>query len=449
MNTQKLTREAIRDSFSAAENENQLIGIEGEKIGIIWNTGEPGAYAGKNGYLAILGKMYEELGWEISKQEDRNILQLKRGNSLIDLESDGRIELAGSPYESIHDVAREFRIHQNEITEVSDVFGISWLGIGYHPLSNNEAITDVQEARKLQMLQYFTELKEKTKNDFGLAWYKKTAGIHVSVDYASELDFGRKLRALFRLSPILMAMFANSPFSKGENTRCASYRYFVTRNNEIPRFQIDKELYDSDFGYDAWIDHVLNQPIIFLDRGEEWIHPNCSFRRFMEEGFEGHEATMADFEMHMKSMWMDVRARNTIELRCIDSLPPHLVPAVPALIKGLFYSEASLQAVEALIETWSFDEYNEMTIAASELGLQAQIHNQKLLDVAKQLLQLADTALQTDRINDIRGNDESVYLEPIKELILVKGQSPAEWLVHQWENDWNHDFFPVFEWCRY
>ncbi len=47
------------------------IGIECEKIGVMVNTGETTSYLGSNGYLAVLGKLYEELGWEIVKQEGK------------------------------------------------------------------------------------------------------------------------------------------------------------------------------------------------------------------------------------------------------------------------------------------------------------------------------------------------------------------------------------------
>jgi glutamate--cysteine ligase len=194
------------------------IGIEGEKIGLMVRTGKPTTYLGSSGYLAVLGKLYEELGWEITKQEGKFILQMKRGNETVDLESDGRIELAGSPHESIHDLAREFRIHQGEISEIADVFGIGWLGIGYHPVSKNEEIENVPQARKELLANFFENIKEKTGNDFPLAWYKKTAGIHVSMDYFSEEDIARKTKIFTKLAPILNAIFANSPFSRGEFT---------------------------------------------------------------------------------------------------------------------------------------------------------------------------------------------------------------------------------------
>ena len=445
----RLFKSDILKFFQSSEKEAQLIGIEGEKIGVQGGGGETAIYTGDQGFLAVLGKMYEELGWEISKKKGPYILQLKRGKSILDLESDGRIELAGSPHESIHDLAREFRIHQNEITEISDIFGISWLGIGYHPVSKNMDIEDLSIGRKQEMLDFFEEHKARTNNDFGLAWYKKTAGIHATMDYSSEEDFGRKARLLFKMSPILTAMFANSPFAKEENTGYTSFRSHVTLNSGIDRFDIPESLYNSKFSYQDWIDHVLSLEVLFLKKGKKWIYPNKSFADYLENGHEGVFATWDDFDMHMRSVWMNVRLRGTIELRCIDSLPPSLVPAVPALLKGIFYSAEALDYLEKKTMSWSYDEYKNLCQEAAKNGLQARIQGEKLLDIAKELLELADTSLRTNKILDIKGNDESYYLEPIKEFILVKGKSPAEWLVEEWENEWNHNFYPVFEWCKY
>lgn len=445
----KLFLPDILKTFRDAETENQWLGLEGEKIGVDYKTGETASYSGKNGFLAILGKMYEELGWEITKQQGRSILQMKRGKTIIDLESDGRIELAGSPQESIHDLAREFRIHQNEITEISNMFGIHWLGIGYHPISKNEAIEDIDEDRKQEMNHFFSQIKEETGNDFGLAWYKKTAGVQVNLDYSSEADFARKGKLLFQLSPFQTAMFANSPFSKGENTGFCSYRQWVSNQCDIPRFRMPKSLYESAFTYEDWVNHTLSLQSIFLHKGDKWIRPDVTFGDYLSNGYKGYEATMADYDMHMKSVWMAVRLRGTIEIRCVDSLPPHMVPSFPAFIKGLIYSEEGLSLLEETFADMSYDDYELLLEDSARNGLQAMYKGEPLLHYAKLFLERSEKTLKEAAILDVYGNDESIHLEPIKEFVFVKGKSPAEWLVENWENSWNKEFSQVYEWTKY
>ncbi|MBT5016152.1 hypothetical protein HOM98_01555 [Candidatus Peregrinibacteria bacterium] len=445
-----LTRQSLIQYFQEQASKEKVprIGLEVEKIGIYTRTGENATYTGNKGYLAILGKLYEELGWEITKQKGAYILQLKRGNAYLNLESDGRIELAGSPHESIHDLAREFRIHQNEVAEISDVFGIGWLGIGYHPVSMSKDIESIPDFRKKLFETYFEHIKKTTGNDFGLAWHKKTAGIHASIDYVSEKDFALKAKVFFKISPILTAMYANSPFSKKEFNGSMSFRYYVTSKGLISH-PVSKELYDSDFGFEAWIDHALSLPVLYLKKGEKYIYPKISFGEYMENGFDGYYATQDDFNLHTKSLWKDVRLKGVIEIRSIDSLPPSMVPSVAALIKGLAYSDSSLLALEEMVKHWSHHEYQTLQEDIAKLGTQATIKGEKVLDIAKKLIELAEEGLKKRAIRDEYERDESYYLEPIKEFIFVKEKSPAEWLVEQWSGEWGHSFFPVFKWCQY
>jgi len=79
MPTTRCTRKNILEYFKNGESKNELVGLEVEKIGIRFPAGEPVLYKGKNGFLAILGKMYEELGWKITK---KNVL-IKKADSKV------------------------------------------------------------------------------------------------------------------------------------------------------------------------------------------------------------------------------------------------------------------------------------------------------------------------------------------------------------------------------
>jgi glutamate--cysteine ligase len=448
-NIEKLHVGDIRKTFSNTPEDYQpKIGIEVEKIGLYYENSKPPTYGGKRGYLAILGKMYEELGWEIVSQQGKRISSMKRGNAYLHLESDGRIELAGSPHESIHDLAREMRIHQNEIAEISKIYGIVWIGCGYHPFSRNKDITDISDARKDMLLNYFNKHKEK-HNDFGLAWFKKTSGIHVNIDYKDEADFARKNKVLTRISPILTAMFANSPFSKKKFTGYMSFRSHVAHANALPQFDIPKDLYDSEYSYDDWINHVLDLPLVTLERDGKWYAPECTFREFMNNGYDNFTANINDFDLHTKTAWKDIKSKNVIELRFLDSLPPSLIPSVGALIKGLVYDEYNLKKLEDITAGWSHGDFMQLRGDAAKLGLQATIDGKSALDIATDFIEMAEMALKKDRIRNIQNLDESIYLDPIKEFVLIHRKSPAEWLVENWHGKWRKSFYPVIDWLQY
>ncbi len=458
MSHSKFTRKNIIEYFKAGESKNQWIGLEVEKIGIRFPAGDPVLYKGKNGFLAILGKMYEELGWKITKKNGSYIHQMKRGNAILDLESDGRIELAGTPHLSLHDVVREFKIHQHEMSEISDVFGVSWLGIGYNPIASSQKLDILTDngGRRDQLIIYRKERSEKGKNIYSEDWSKGTAGIHVSLDYQSEEDFGKKSKILFLLAPIMQAIFANSPFKDGQFSKKVNYRMFVTQKG-MDEYSLTKKLFYSKFTYENWIDFVCEKPALFFERNsideKKWIYPQKTFGDFLETGVEhGDDVTFPnenDFHMHMKSIWADVRMRNTLEIRVFDSLPPSIVPSVPAFVKGLLYDKKNLEKLYEMVNNWSFEEFEEMKKEIPQNGLNTIFRGEKVLDFAKQLLNMSENGLQRNRIVDVHGNDESVYLKPIKKFIFIENCSPSHWLIKKWKGDWGGNFFPVFEWCKY
>lgn len=435
-------------SKKSDQEYNPLLGIEVEKIGLYYEKAAPPTYGGSRGYLAILGKLYEELGWEIVAQQGKKISSMKRGNAYLHLESDGRIELAGSPHDSIHDLARELRIHQNEIKEISDIFGIVWIGCGYHPFVKSADISDLLDKRKVLLLDYFNQRKQ-SGNDFGLAWFKKTSGIHINIDYKNEEDFARKNRVLLRIAPILTAMFANSPFSKKKFSGYMSFRSKVAHNNGLPQFDIPQSFYESELSYDDWLEHVMGLPFLMMNRGEDWMLPNCSFGQFLEQGFGSHKATLADWDLHMKSAWKEIKSKSVIELRFFDSLPPHLIPAAAALVKGLVYDNEALEYLEKLTKNWSYVDYMNLRQDADKYALQAKFEDKLILDYAKDFIELAKHSLKKKRIRDIRNQDEAIYLEPIEEFVMIKEKSPAEWLVENWHGKWRKSFLPVIDWLQY
>jgi gamma-glutamylcysteine synthetase len=56
--------------------------------------------------------------------------------------------------------------------------------------------------------------------------------------------------------------------------------------------------------------------------------------------------------VHLSTVFPWVRLRHYLEIRAFDINAPAIVLAITALVKGLFYSVSSLNAVEALVGTY-------------------------------------------------------------------------------------------------
>jgi glutamate--cysteine ligase len=78
------------------------------------------------------------------------------------------------------------------------------------------------------------------------------------------------------------------------------------------------------------------------------------------------------------------------------------------------------------------------------LGFATPFRKSNVLDIARQVAFLAETGLKRRNRLDQNGNDESVALLPLIEL-LEQGRSPADLLLADYRNDWKGNIDKVFE----
>jgi len=155
------------------------------------------------------------------------------------------------------------------------------------------------------------------------------------------------------------------------------------------------------------------------------------FRAFLDSGFSGHQATMADWDMHLSTLFPEVRLRPHVEVRCADSLPPHLVLTVAALLKGLMYDEQAFQAAWENCRPDSLEETAQACRQAWRLGLKAPWKTGTLQELARTCLDLARSGL--DRQSSRRGQErsESCFLDSLDSLV-DGGETLAEQLLQSW-----------------
>lgn len=430
------------------KKKDLLIGIECEKIGVRALTGRTARYYGTRGYLAILKKLRDELGWKVIQEQNGTIFELERGRGTrITLESDGRIEFTGSPYQTIHDVAREFRIHRNEIQEISNIFQIAWLGLGFQPISQISEVQLIPKMRSILGIRY----RMKRGLPQAQAWSKQTASVQVNFDYTSENNMFQRFRTIIRISPIIAAMFANSPFCYGKLSRYLSHRTHIALRTDPERFDLPRNFYEGNFGFKDWVEYCLDIPLMYFFRGNEYILPEpvITFRKFIEKGYQGHFPTIDDWYLHLSCIYPDARVRDYIEFRSCDSVPPDLVTAVAALVKGIVYDSHGYKQVQEMTWNWTYKEIANLRYAIAAQALQAEIKGKKVLEYAKQLLEIATHNLKKyHRLNE-NNEDESIHLMPIKDYVFVREKSPAECITEKWQGSWNKNIAKLIEWCRY
>lgn len=121
-------------------------------------------------------------------------------------------------------------------------------------------------------------------------------------------------------------------------------------------------VFDSNFGFERYVDYALDVPMYFIYRPEKGGYLNAlglSFRDFMEgkcPALPGEYPTMKDWEDHLSTIFPDVRLKQYLEMRGADGGPWKIICALPALWVGLLYDDQALSSASDLISEWTQEE---------------------------------------------------------------------------------------------
>ncbi|MBJ80274.1 MAG: glutamate--cysteine ligase [Myxococcales bacterium] len=409
--------------FEAGEKtkENRRIGLEHEKIPFHCDTLAPVTY--DSGIQKLLLGL-EKNGWNPILENDQ-IVALKKGMASVTIEPGGQFEFSGSPLISIHEVADEYYAHMDELAALCVEDGIAMSSFGSNPLIKSDEMPWMPRERYRVMRRYLP-----TRGRSSVDMMVLSATAQSNFDYTSEEDMIAKMRCGMSATPVVAGIFANSPYFEGSWQGYRSTRYSWWRNVDPQRCGLLEFVFSDDFGYQRYLDYILDMPIMFLRRRGEYLDAHhITFRQFCSEGFAGEWPNEADFENHVATAFPEVRLKQFIETRCADSCPAELNVAMAALWKGLLYDDEAMYATISLFADLSFADRLAMQISAAQSGLSGYGANWNMAELAREVLAIADAGLQRQGLKNSDGQDESIYLDPIRPLI-EKGECLAEHLLN-------------------
>lgn len=440
------TSQLVEYFHQTNQEEQLLVGIELERSGIYRDSYDAVPYEGDAGYQAVFHQLNNEVGWEVTDEKDGVIFEMERGKACITIEADGRPELAGSPRQHLHELSREFRLHDYELREIGNMYNIGWLPMGMEPFHAANDITMIPKKR-YEILQNYCPTK--WMDDF----LKRVNGVHVNFSYLDDENMVRKAQTAFRILPIVAAMYASSPFDNGKlgSHLCMRRNSYLSKDAPI-NTRMPSTILDAQFSFESWIEHYLDLPVVIIltEEKENRAAPKgFTFRTWMEEGFEGRKPTPFDFDQHVKTCWSDIRLRPSyLEYRVADSTPEKIAMSLPALMKGLMFDSDSWDAVAELTKDWTYNDILDIDRRATKTGLQTEVNGKTLLTYAQELITLSNEKLHGFERTEANAEDESVYLAPLKEQIFIKEKSPAEEMRDLWEGEWNQNPARILEWCE-
>jgi len=251
------------------------------------------------------------------------------------------------------------------------------------------------------------------------------------------------------ISPIVSAIFANSSLYLGKDSGFASRRLEAWFDTDPDRCGMLPFVFDPDFGYERYVEWALDVPMFFVVR-DGIYHPakGTRFREFLSRGFEGHHATLQDWDRHLTTLFPDVRVKRYIEVRCADAVPPGLTCSLPALWKGILYDDEALTSAWALVAGLDLQQRELARVEVARRGLAARMGGEPVLELARSLAGIAREGLSRIAHAGSKDANECGFLDPILETIEA-GRSPGEAVAAHWEGEWGRSVDRLIEYARY
>ena len=421
------------------------IGTEHEKFGFRLDDLRPPEFDGERGIEALL-KGLTRFGWAPYEEHGR-VIVLTKGMASVTLEPAGQLELSGAPLETIHDTCKEVGGHLREVREVADELQLGFLGMGFQPKWRRDQMPWMPKGRYKIMREYMPKV-----GTLGLDMMTRTCTVQVNLDYASEADMVKKFRVSLALQPVATALFADSPFADGKPNGYLSYRSHIWTDTDRDRTGMLDFVFEDGFGYERYVDYLLDVPMYFSYRDGEYIDASGkSFRKFLKGELDvlpGALPTLRDWNDHMTTAFPEVRLKKFLEMRGADGGPWNRLCALPAFWVGLLYDDAALDAAWDLVKDFSMDERNAMRDGVPKHALKTPApfghgRNGTLRDIAIEALKISHAGLKRRAKADACGIDESGFIEPLLE-IADANETPAERKLALFHGEWNGSVDPVF-----
>lgn len=337
--------------------------------------------------------------------ENENPMGLVFDDYSLSLEPGAQMEISLKPYDNTQAIIEKLNECIENLETAAEKFDMDFLSLGLHPLSTYEDIGIIPKARYRIMDEYFSR-----KSTMSRVMMRETASVQLSFDYSSEKDAITKLRTALKISPFMSALFANSSLRGGRESGFKTYRCLSWLNTDNDRCGlISKKAFGNNFSFEEYTDILLKLPMIFIKRGNKFYKMDgIIFEDFLKNGYKDLRATIEDWKLHLNLYFPDVRLREYIEFRNIDSVPDVFVSSIITILKSIFYDEKVMEDIETILKDLSFEDIKQIRESVPKEGFETKVKNTKILHYIKEILSLVEKNID---------NNEKEFLYPFLKMI--------------------------------
>ncbi len=373
----QLSAVSMHSSFSQAPKSSvpAQVGIEMEMFAYDAHTLVP---------LGLPGSVFHpsELLKRISDQVDGAKLKVDPSTGVVvglslpsganfSLEPGGQVEFSSAPRSDtgalVEDVV--FGLKALEQAAGEDVV---FLSHGTNPIAPADMPLLVPKERYQILRRYF--LSE--PNGRGADMMCHTSTVQPNIDITGDdADWEDAVRLTFALTPAVQSLTRNSFYFAGKRSIYSSERQRIWQCTDKTRSGIPEgisQAQDVACHYATW----ARKAYVFLVRGlpvdEQPRYGELTFEQYLNEGYKGVMPSLQDWELHLATLFPELRLRGFLEIRNLDAQPfEHLLAGV-ALWKGLLLDPIARAEAWSLLCTQSLPQRTEATLGRELLTLSTE-----------------------------------------------------------------------------
>ena len=374
------------------------LGIELEHI-LVHDDMSPVSYSEEHGVAWLLDQLKEEYP-ALTRDAQGDLLGVARPGEAVTIEPAAQLELSAGPFVDLDRARKVFEAFESRIGSLLAPVGERMLATGYHPTAAARSLELIPKRRY-----QFMDLYLGKKDAHGPCMMRGSASTQVSIDYTSTQDCLRKLRLAFALVPILSLICDNSPVFEGVPRTHELVRTEIWKHVDNDRCGLVPDVFEPSFDLRRYAEYILDTVAILVpcDK-EQW----CYSERTFGDIYASRTMSRAEVEHALSMFFTDVRLKTYIEIRPADALPISYAIAYAALVRGLFYSPASLDALDALLSDVRAADYESAKIALMEGGYRAEVYGRPVAELCDAVMNIAERGL---------GEGDRAHLEPLARLV--------------------------------
>ena len=396
------------------------VGSEHELIGVIRETGEAPPYDGPHGIGKLLASFAARSGNAVG--EGGHTIAIVRNDAQITIEPGGQFELAARPVGDDRDLVSDMDTYTAELAAHSRELGLAWLSIGMRPFGTRDSIPWMPKQRYAVMRAYMP-----TVGTRGLDMMLRTATVQANLDFSDEADAAAKMHCIYGVTPMLTSLWAASPIVDEKISGYQSYRAWIWRDTDNARAGLLPLAYGRRDIFTAYTEWALDVPLYFVYRGGYVPVPaGLTFRQYMRDGYQGTQATLSDWALHLSTLFPEGRLKKFIEVRGCDcgSLP--MIQALAPMMRGLLYDTAARTAAIELTANLSFADRQRIADEVPQRGFATRAGAHTVGELSRQLVAIAKDGLS-------RIAPQSVSLLDPVEQIATSGRTQSDAIIELWQ----------------